>query len=310
MTKSRHMTLLFLVFLMVFTSDNAFSCESIRLDKTTMKTQPVLNQEETGLCYAYVAAQLVDAYRFSKASPPQSISRTSPIGSAVRTYFNDGNLKSIVQTGGYSEKVIEKIRSTGSCREDVISGSYSVSDVASIFRDTFLVRETTEANTCDHCKNSNISMWRYALKEMIDPINDLISTYQSWQTLKNIERLCKTSSADVNVPEPRVQKVEEIPDFQNSPGVASSLIDSVLSKSQPVGIYYCPMLFENEFLKTRGFCKNQHASIIVGSRKRDNDRCEYLIRNSYGENWGENGQAWVKEEALISNTSTFIWLEQ
>jgi hypothetical protein len=113
----------------------------------------------------------------------------------------------------------------------------------------------------------------------------------------------------------------------DNPKTHMDILDDVLEMkpAQSAGIQYCEKLLEKgpgfEGLNIFGFGKMDkvnkrgvHASIVVGRRKK-NGKCQYLIRNSYGEGRGyhkawdcEKGQVWVNREDLERNLMevTFI----
>ncbi len=52
-----------------------------------------------------------------------------------------------------------------------------------------------------------------------------------------------------------------------------------------------------------------HAVLVVGHGVYENRR--YLkVRNSWGENWGINGYAWLSEEFLTRNAQAMLWLQK
>jgi len=52
----------------------------------------------------------------------------------------------------------------------------------------------------------------------------------------------------------------------------------------------------------------RHAMIIVGMRTRLNGAREFRVRNSWGEEWGDKGHAWISEAYLCSNQTSDLWM--
>jgi len=103
---------------------------AIRLDKDgrSMSHVPVKTQEgDLGICYAFVAAQMVDAYRFSHAPPEgdRDFSRlTSPLAVATQTQTHDYNRDPILN-GGETHRALEVLKSSGSCDSRLVEGRFN-----------------------------------------------------------------------------------------------------------------------------------------------------------------------------------------
>lgn len=54
-----------------------------------------------------------------------------------------------------------------------------------------------------------------------------------------------------------------------------------------------------EYTETKGRLIGGHAILVIGWRKKDGTT-QYLLHNSWGNQWGENGQVWVEETVLDS----------
>lgn len=51
----------------------------------------------------------------------------------------------------------------------------------------------------------------------------------------------------------------------------------------------------------------RHAMLLCGVRRRSGKR-EFMVRNSWGEDWGLNGYAWLSEPYIASDTSRDLWV--
>ncbi len=93
----------------------------MRLDQPggPLEPIPVLDQDNVNLCYAFVASQLVDAYRFSHGdSNDQHL--TSPLAAAVFASADDPEMTDIDY--GLVTETIEAIRRYGSYNYNVVFG--------------------------------------------------------------------------------------------------------------------------------------------------------------------------------------------
>ena len=52
----------------------------------------------------------------------------------------------------------------------------------------------------------------------------------------------------------------------------------------------------------------RHAMVLTGVRVLSNGKREFLLRNSWGFDWGRNGRNWISEDYLISNQVSDIWV--
>jgi len=74
---------------------------------------------------------------------------------------------------------------------------------------------------------------------------------------------------------------------------------------------------DNSFIAYRGGGKvwmppsswvGYHAMIVVGVRTTANGRREFLLRNSWGAGWGDNGHAWVHESYIGWDQTSDTWV--
>ncbi|WP_374076491.1 hypothetical protein [Bdellovibrio bacteriovorus] len=107
---------LFIAVLLTFSllSSLAFAddCAEIRLDQTLMAHVPTADQGSTNLCYAYSAAQLIDAYHDSQTRG--LLPRTSALALAARTILLTPNSASGLY-GGWVQDSLRLARNEGTC---------------------------------------------------------------------------------------------------------------------------------------------------------------------------------------------------
>jgi C1A family cysteine protease len=51
-----------------------------------------------------------------------------------------------------------------------------------------------------------------------------------------------------------------------------------------------------------------HAMVVVGVRIASNGAREFLIRNSWGTSWGDDGHCWFNEDYLMSDQTNDLWV--
>jgi hypothetical protein len=90
-------------------------------------------------------------------------------------------------------------------------------------------------------------------------------------------------------------------------------IDSVLIKGEPVTISGdVQMLYADRWSKERleVYGSGDHSALIVGvGFNAINNRCEYLIRNSWGADWADNGYITVSRKSLVTYGQDFEYFE-
>ncbi|MCC7440029.1 MAG: hypothetical protein IT285_00260 [Bdellovibrionales bacterium] len=101
------------------------SCTSIRLDRDggPLSRIPVLDQGSRGICFAFSAAQLADAWRFSHPLSDGSISGgaghlSSPLPISIASAVDAGRRYEF--EGGLTEEALRRIRLHGSCDQNAI----------------------------------------------------------------------------------------------------------------------------------------------------------------------------------------------
>lgn len=106
----------FLTFALLPSLVFAEDCAEIRLDQTLMAHIPTADQGSTNLCYAYSAAQLIDAYHDSQTRG--LLPRTSALALAARTILLIPNSASSIY-GGWIQDSLRLARSEGTCTNPI-----------------------------------------------------------------------------------------------------------------------------------------------------------------------------------------------
>lgn len=110
--------------------------------------------------------------------------------------------------------------------------------------------------------------------------------------------------------------------FMGRPGVTQdkmmNKLDSILSKSEPVTIGYDPKILDHG-VNYQGK-EQDHASTVIGRKfNKQSGQCEYLIKNTWGDDVDcqktpsvscEKGNYWVSRTLLKKNLSEIDWLEK
>lgn len=285
---------------------SATSCPNVRIDKTSLKNVPVLDQDGSGICWAYTAATLIDAYRFSHGDKSPVIS--SPIGIAAQSSFVAINKGEFVNSNGIGDPglaIKNVINSSGNiCDHFVMSKFYRSTDL-------FLGSDFGSGVSLDqnefHC-SPVAAVLNLKDKLMVQKFRNLpLSMIRT-----KLKQICKDGSTTVTIPIPKQQLAHTMSNSEKS-----DRIKELLSKPipQPIGIsYFSEVLTQGHSFRSQ-FASDRHVSSVVGSRLNSKGVCQFLVRNSWGKSctpysWDcEKGQIWVDEDSLSKSINGFTWLE-
>lgn len=144
---------------------------------------------------------------------------------------------------------------------------------------------------------------------------DLNPAVRNWAAPLIAKKMTAQCKMKITIPSARVR--DTYVDFVGAEELAN--LDSQLSKGNPVGIGYnvCDFMKPSDTAEKREGCP--HASSIVGrKRNKKTGTCEYLVRNSYGEqcegyNKGvvcDKGYFWMSEKKLKDSVVEMVWVDR
>ncbi len=102
--------------------------QTVRLDDRgySMENVPVTNQKGIPLCYAFSAAQMVDAYRFTYDKSAHFNHLTSPLMAAVGASWDTGfNYFETLNYGGFLCEAVDSIVKYGSCSQKLTESLFN-----------------------------------------------------------------------------------------------------------------------------------------------------------------------------------------
>ncbi len=291
----------------------ASSCPDVRLDKSILKSVPVLDQDGSGLCYAYTAATMIDAYRFSHGDSDVRFT-TSPLALAVQTKGQSEN------GNGWAHEVLANAAKI--CNHQEVSKHFQSTDFwTENGRKFWSGRFTNFDYYCSEARAWVSNMIGSSNTRNMEAIGSLDLSDRA--VTAKMAKICSSSeSKPLKIPIRKAIEVRSIDGFPSRSVVADKIKSLLNGKNpQPVGINYCEDVLRDPkvaAVNDRGKkenCKNHHFSTIVGSQISEKGKCQFLIRNSYGTScmpykWPcERGQIWVDEDELSKNIEAMIWLE-
>lgn len=294
--------------LILFSQTSALaSCESIDLNVNSPLSQmPILDQDGSGLCYAYAASQVVE-YQLRKDGETNVL--PSPLGLSLvpgvsEGIFIDTEVDDV--TGGDDLAVINYAKKLGfmdktcielSLKKVLGDSKLTYSQLVALLHKYFEDRRFWKSKT---------EVISDAVKEVLGEKNQCVETEKELakvlglgdtvsDILKSLLSPCSSSLTKKAMPSFTILETGTDSDFIKG-------IDKILDKKNPVSTSLCseafgkkagdkkfngfsPPLKKGAFGNSLGRDCSPHAVVTVG-RKKFNGKCHYLIRNSWGADWG------------------------
>lgn len=334
--------LVFLHFLL-FTSTSfaaTAGCGSeVRLDRPgfSMEHVSVMDQGSVGLCYAYSASQMADAWRFShgdtsykhRTSPWVIGMQSSPFG--LRTPAG----------GGTTELAINAIRENGSCDKDSFANHLGKHvGVCPSFDCDEQVIYSKQIETIGNLYLEYRNYWKaHARMPLVFVFSGMdinpaekngpkdfrdevaaatLECALSWghdaralPSIDLIQRLLDEGNptkiiASVVASECKapINKIVDLPNAETISLDQEKLEETLKEKfsqknPQPVGINYCSRLLL--FGKNTNLSQpcGDHASLVIGKRTSPEGKCQVLIRNSWGSGCATYSPDWECDQGNI-----------
>lgn len=320
-----------LIFFILF-SLNSSAIDEIRLDLPPYPGSRLLvaNQQESGLCYAYSAAYLIDYERndpFFKTSPLLlAIDYKDTLWFGPTDNPDGGEVCSSI-------KKIKRIYKKELDQNLVEDQSYYA---------TLLILRSLYDKHSKHFKENDPSN---SGKKLV-PVNELVcssmemlkETFGISKGFSEIEAILSAPTFTNFLARSTLPKEGAIPiDFKCDERVLDRFgdnradlvvaIEKALELKKPAAIGYCGTLL-NQGSRFVGIKKSlwnrlniwsddckQHASVVVGKRVKEG-RVQYLIQDSHGEGFSyhpdfeiENHRIWIDQEPLVNNLISATYLE-
>ena len=329
---------------------NSSDCKPMDLnDEPTLRKMPVLDQDGMGICYAFAAAQMVEYQALKKginrsfsAIDASFVSKKHLADNAFKldSGLTDSTLTHILDDGIATRSCIDRV-----IKKYTQGTSLSSEEFLSLVEDVWTARRKKASDAQikkdlkNQCTNYGISVDQFS-----DLLKDLDVPFKTY--IAQMFNECESERVSMDELNLKVTKKVSGTNLE-----MVKAIDRLLDKKSPPNLVLCAEILQSK-PKHRGLIINgskrdfvmknnerdcgTHGVLATGRRK-INNRCEYLIRNSWGSTWAPKtltcacktpkayypdcsknketgGQkvmvgCWVKEEDLIANTKNVIGLE-
>jgi hypothetical protein len=266
---------------------------------------PVYDQDGSGLCHAYAAAQLVDYHLISKGQARRSI-HPAWVGLTHAQYRGRDHI-----AGGAIDKAIQSLTLIGNCSyEDVADSLKSLVNRAGITEAELLsvigklARAMGQNGPAysSHQLQSAFETARQLHEPFCSPgalLDNLLPELETLNVLSSEKMLSSLlvpgclNKTPLTLPSPRYNK------FNSDEEVLPHLEKSLLS-GKPVSISFCSKVIQvpsfdglpnnKDRFKSTSDC-GDHEALIVGSKKVGNS-CKLLLRNSWGSSWSKSNDSY------------------
>jgi hypothetical protein len=319
------------ILLVIFFATQALACPDVNLiiqKDSPFEKIPVYDQDGTGICYAYTAAQLKDFYLIKNGASKRSL---HPAWIALK--YAEKKEKDRI-TGGDAAIALKAIASGQNCDYDIVSEALqkwskeaNVSEAeilnfleryaknlqlqySSIFQHStakppLALKQPRSILTPD--VESAVAQTAQEVKCSTATWDKLIPALKDLEVLTSRELIsqlifpaCKSS------PQPKHPPVKPhyfASHFTKDAEIESYIKDHLGRVKSPLAISYCStVLYEPDydgvnnglFRYREGNQKKdcgEHASLVVGS-KNENNQCHFLLRNTWGNGFGSSTKKW------------------
>ena len=287
-------------------SGTARDCRPIRLDDPgkSMEKIPVMDQDSKWICYAYTASQMADAWRFSHGDH-NTTHLTSPVATAVfyasqRTDFPTKDIDN-----GWQAGALASIAKNGSCDYKAIYTKFGTTGLKEYFGELnkyfqkFKLLAIQESNSSkisqDYAKAVQCAM-KSANTQLIPEIPEIINALSQPNYLEYLSKLfqnvCASNSIDVHLPDANTLWTKNFFDDDRVSQIQKTMNKELNgSNPQPIGINYCENILWDKSVQginssgefDWSVCKHHHISVVIGQQPTTDGRCEFLVRNSFGQ---------------------------
>lgn len=291
----RHLIVLITMLLSLRAYSQAPGCSRVDLRNNSV-LGPVWNQGNVGSCASYTAADLL-SYHLQR--------RLSPL--ALHLGFHRFQPNALVANGADVPAIVEMGLQGYMCLESRLSSRQ------------FGTREYMQWSAAIVEMRRNIARNRQCTQAGLDALHHIFPSL----TMEQLTNMSLYARDDQYLDNMRAASCGgDRPHFRVRPFVRRAPanyenIDRQLDATKPMILRYSSTVLRQPDPNYNGNDKGGHASMIVGRRFNPRtNQCEYLVRNtwgpgcaSYAPNECENGNIWIRRDALMRRSSEITYLD-
>lgn len=271
--------LVILLLILFFTSQVFGICDNVNLvtaPNSPFNQIPVLNQTNSGTCYAYSASQMLNY---------QTVKRG--LGAVIHPLWL------AIRFGQYSGA------------DSIDGGNAYGAMLAFQGSKTFCTKDEVEIALQNFSKK-----YRYPREKLVEFINkkglfdendttngcDVAGLYQFFQDPLIKKMTSNQIYMKLLMPECKLRKIPKLPEVHNeykenmsggNLGLEQRIHAQLSQNRSPIAISYCNNIWRdpNYVLNKSAASCEKHSSVLVGERIASPGGCQYLIRNTFGDLW-------------------------
>ena len=330
------------------TKPNECTTKRLDQGEGVMAKVPIQDQTKLLMCWSYAASQLIDAWRIKNDPPVPFITSPVPLGLQYAKAKMKKDLVSSYSAIDLLESVSAFKSCSYSVVKDYNNNQSNADFISSLVK-TYNESKKDPNNKLHFINQINKCLQEAGFKNSLDIEKLAVHIqHDTWMPFVDgvLQDLCKDNSKDLsNIPKPKTIRLYEQKNISNGIKSIQNLINSKLNEKNPspIGISFCHKVLKDRDVsslspigrvdtdKCGAGARGIHTAPIVGRRLvkfKDTDGkeypfCQFLVRDSYGTSCAnypddpeitpskvcENGQIWVDESALLTNTSEAYYLE-
>ncbi|MFL5785599.1 MAG: C1 family peptidase [Bacteriovoracaceae bacterium] len=277
---------------------------------------PVIDQDGAGICYAVTASQLMNYHliKTKQATTPL----VHPAWAALKSSRK-------VLEGGFEEDAVNMTETAGICEfskvEDALNAFGNNSGLTGNALVGFLETYAIEINKASNkSSEEHLEHAYYAAQDVASPFcsEDII-----WEkihpelaslngtSVQIFSKLFADQCASANLRHPKIPRAttQIVQTDQDAPEKLA------LVRNGPIAIGYCASAWDNSGYEGQPSPRNpkeadkncgDHSSLVVGRKMIDN-KCNYLVRNSYGTGWGSWNE---NRKCICRHKVTREWVDE
>jgi hypothetical protein len=308
------MKILWIALFVLVKSVLANDCAPINLvtePNSPFQKMPVYEQDGAGICYAYAASQLINYHLIKNGGEPS----VHPLWVSVN--YSEVEKQSALHSG-YSKVAINFLKVVKNCPAAVVSKAIETWVIQSNASEAELMGMIDSTSDLISSKNLSPQQIDEAIEKSITDFAPFCSANPTWQSILPILRslsvlssqklfedlilpACKNNLVPLNIPDATSYSLTETQ-------VVPTLNNRLNELKAPLSIMYCSNVLEDP--SDAGIIDFQeqvltkecgpHESIVVG-QKEINNSCHFLIRNTWGTDFGKWTNNW---NCLCKNIQT------
>jgi hypothetical protein len=248
---------------------------------------PVYDQQESNICYAYAAAQMVDFHNIRRGAEKRNVHPAWPALIYAQNRKREG------LDIGHTKDAIEGLREARNCDFEKVSGALTAWASAELLPDSRILAFIEKYSTGERAPTAVDATTGRMLADLraraLNPVQ---------MVARLLDPACRERTP-LEISTVRKYNYSDLPDDW---AFESFLRKRLAQTPTPISIAYCSKVWKDPdydgidltYFGKRDALKKDcdyHESLVVG-RKVRGDACHLLVRNTWGDRWNAGNRRW------------------